>query len=165
MRPTPSQTRGVTTRCLSARNAIIMSAFFNFLGVFIMTRSTAPWPPPSAIWWTSETAPRTRWSPSARPCSPSLYTAWGHPLRDPHQREPQPHRRSFGSGHRHPARHRRHQRGRVGRGPLRPCAEPGAGLRHRLGGYVRSSPSSAGTWTGAGPTGSSALPRSPEPRP
>ena len=28
----------VTTRCLSARNAIIMSAFFNFLGVFIMTQ-------------------------------------------------------------------------------------------------------------------------------
>ena len=28
----------VTTRCLRARNAIIMSAFFNFLGVFIMTQ-------------------------------------------------------------------------------------------------------------------------------
>ena len=28
----------VTTRCLSARNAIIMSTFFNFLGVFIMTQ-------------------------------------------------------------------------------------------------------------------------------
>ena len=28
----------VTTRCLSPRKAIIMSAFFNFLGVFIMTK-------------------------------------------------------------------------------------------------------------------------------
>ena len=28
----------VTTRCLSARKAILMSAFFNFLGVFIMTQ-------------------------------------------------------------------------------------------------------------------------------
>ena len=43
----------VTTRCLGVRQAIWMSAFFNFLGVFVMTQINSSVAPPSATWWTS----------------------------------------------------------------------------------------------------------------
>ena len=101
----------VTTRCLSARNAIIMSAFFNFLGVFIMTQINSS--VASTISNMVDFGDSTQNALVALCAAPALHCRiqrGGVHFRDPHQREPQPHRRSFGSGHRHPARHRRHQR-------------------------------------------------------
>ena len=105
----------VTTRCLSARNAIIMSAFFNFLGVFIMTQIN------SSV--ASTISNMVDFGDSTQNALVALCAALLSIVIY-----------SVGASIRHPARHRRHQRGRVGQGSLRPCAEPGAGLRHRLGG-------------------------------
>ena len=94
----------VTTRCMNARPAIIMSAIFNFMGVLIMTHINASVPQPSPTWSTS--APIRRWPSwrSARPSSPSWFTAWRLDLWHSHEREPLAHRRPYRCRARHAGR-------------------------------------------------------------
>ena len=142
----------VTTRCMNVRAAIIMSAVFNFLGVFVMTKINSS--VASTISNMVDFGGNTHEALVALCAalfSIVVYSVGGLAVRHPHQREPQPYRGPLRRGHRHSKRHRRHQHGRMGQGALRACAQPCAGLRHRLGRVQAGRRWCAEAWTGEKP--------------
>ena len=123
----------VTTRCMPARAAILMSAAFNFLGVLIMTHFNA-----SVANTISHIVDFGGNSTMALAC-PVRGVVLHRRLRrhsvafwHPHLAKPQPYRRPDRCRYR-PRRREQRQRPRVDEGHLRPGALHRPGLCHELG--------------------------------
>ena len=123
----------VTTRCMPARAAILMSAAFNFLGVLIMTHFNA-----SVANTISHIVDFGGNSTMALAClcaalfSIVVYGATGIAFWHPHLAKPQPYRRPDRCRNR-PRRREQRQRPRVDEGHLRLGALHRPGLYHGLG--------------------------------
>lgn len=123
----------VTTRCMPARAAILMSAAFNFLGVLIMTHFNA-----SVANTISHIVDFGGNSTMALAClcaalfSIVVYGATASRFGIPTSAKPQPYRRPDRCRHR-PRRREQRQRPRVDEGHLRPGALHRPGLCYGLG--------------------------------